>query len=107
MMAQLMTGLSGSASSGAIKKSAKPQLVRSTGIFCKVVLDHLREFYNSTSHWQCEGTGESDEVILAFVGCERAVDDTTCDLLADRRSVYAVSLALLDCFLELGSLCRL
>ena len=40
------------------KKSAKPQFVRSTtGIFCKVVLDHPHGFHNSTFHWQCECTG--------------------------------------------------
>ena len=89
------------------EKSTKPWFIRSTRIFCEVVLDYLREFHNSTFHWQSEGTSKSDEVILPFVGCERVVKDSTQDLLVDAECACGVVGLLLGCFHDLSFLFHL
>ena len=78
------------------KESAKLwRVVRSTGIFCKV-LDHPHEFNRTIFH--------SDEFILALEGCKRAVEDMTRDLLVETsmKCTRGVVGLVLGCFLELG-----
>ena len=57
-----------------------------------MVPDHL----HVTFHWDCEGTDESGEVILKFVGYEWAVEDTTYDLPVDAEYTRGVVGLLLE-----------